>query len=82
MEQGANQRKAISFDLHSYGTLKINSRRYYRQDSASRSQDARSEFPTEIFPIKIQRIISNLHDCQDYPVDYGAAAILTFIWCR
>ena len=34
------------------------------------------EFPIEIFPIRIQRIISSLHDCQGYPVDYVAAAIL------
>ena len=26
-----------------------------------------SEFPIEIFPIRIQRIISSLHDCQGYP---------------
>ena len=37
------------------------------------------EFPTEIFPIRIQRIISSLHDCQGYPVDYVAAAILAAI---
>lgn len=37
------------------------------------------EFPIEIFPIRIQRIISSLHDCQDYPVDYVAAAILAVI---
>ena len=37
------------------------------------------EFPIEIFPIKIQRIISSLHDCQGYPVDYVAAAILAAI---
>ena len=34
------------------------------------------EFPIEVFPIRIQRIISSLHDCQGYPVDYVAAAIL------
>lgn len=38
-----------------------------------------SEFPIEIFPIRIQRIISSLHDCQGYPVDYVAAAILAAI---
>ena len=27
------------------------------------------EFPIEVFPIRIQRIISSLHDCQGYPVD-------------
>ena len=37
------------------------------------------EFPIEIFPIRIQRIISSLHDCQGYPVDYVAAAILAAI---
>ena len=40
-----------------------------------------SEFPIEIFPIRIQRIISSLHDCQGYPVDYVAAAILAAIAC-
>ena len=38
-----------------------------------------NEFPIEIFPIRIQRIISSLHDCQGYPVDYVAAAILAAI---
>ena len=37
------------------------------------------EFPIEVFPIKIQRIIGSLHDCQGYPVDYVAAAILAAI---
>ena len=37
------------------------------------------EFPIEVFPIRIQRIISSLHDCQGYPVDYVAAAILAAI---
>ena len=25
------------------------------------------DFPIEVFPIRIQRIISSLHDCQGYP---------------
>ena len=37
------------------------------------------EFPIEVFPIRIQRIISSLHDCQGYPVDYIAAATLAAI---
>ena len=37
------------------------------------------EFPIEVFPIRIQCIISSLHDCQGYPVDYVAAAILAAI---
>ena len=37
------------------------------------------EFPIEVFPIRIQRIISSLHDCQGYPVDYVAAATLAAI---
>ena len=37
------------------------------------------EFPIDVFPIRIQRIISSLHDCQGYPVDYVAAAILAAI---
>ena len=37
------------------------------------------EFPIEAFPIRIQRIISSLHDCQGYLVDYVAAAILAAI---
>lgn len=37
------------------------------------------KFPIEVFPIRIQRIISSLHDCQGYPVDYVAAAILAAI---
>ena len=48
------------------------------------------EFPIEVFPIRIQRIISSLHDCQGYPVVmllrlslrpllWGLA---TPIWCR
>ena len=37
------------------------------------------EFPIEVFPLRIQRIISSSHDCQGYPVDYVAAAILAAI---
>lgn len=37
------------------------------------------EFPIEIFPVRIQRIINSLHDCQSYPVDYVATAILVAI---
>ena len=37
------------------------------------------EFPIEVFPIRIQRIISSLHDCQGYPGDHVAAAILAAI---
>lgn len=36
-------------------------------------------FPVSIFPNKIQRIISEVHECHNYPTDYIAAAILTAI---
>lgn len=36
-------------------------------------------FPVNIFPNKIQRIISEVHECHNYPTDYIAAAILTAI---
>ena len=39
--ENANQREAITFDLHGYGNLPINSRRYYRRGCAHRSQDVR-----------------------------------------
>ncbi len=40
---------------------------------------AGTEFPISIFPSKIQRIISEVHECHNYPTDYIAAAILTAI---
>ena len=36
-----------------------------------------SEFPISIFPHKIQRIITELHASQGYPIDYIAAAMLS-----
>ena len=36
-------------------------------------------FPVSIFPVKIQRIIREVHECHNYPTDYIAAAILTAI---
>lgn len=38
-----------------------------------------AEFPVEIFPPKIQRIIHEVHECQSYPIDYTAASIFTAI---
>ena len=35
------------------------------------------EFPISAFPLRIQRIITELHDSQGYPIDYIAAAILS-----
>ena len=35
------------------------------------------EFPISAFPLKIQRIITELHDSQGYPIDYIAAAMLS-----
>ena len=40
---------------------------------------AGTDFPVSIFPTKIQRIISEVHKCHNYPTDYIAAAILTAI---
>ena len=38
------------------------------------------EFPIEVFPIRIQRIISSLHDCQGYllilPAGAGVAGLV------
>ena len=36
-----------------------------------------TDFPVSVFPTKIQRIISEVHECHNYPTDYIAAAILT-----
>ena len=36
-----------------------------------------TDFPVSIFPTRIQRIISEVHECHNYPTDYIAAAILT-----
>lgn len=38
-----------------------------------------AEFPVEIFPSKIQRIIHEVHECQSYPIGYTAASIFTAI---
>ena len=38
-----------------------------------------AEFPVEIFPFKIQRIIHEVHEYQSYPIDYTAASIFTAI---
>ena len=35
------------------------------------------EFPISAFPLRIQRIITELHDSQGYPIDYIAAAMLS-----
>ena len=35
------------------------------------------EFPISVFPHKIQRIITELHASQGYPIDYIAAAMLS-----
>jgi hypothetical protein len=35
------------------------------------------EFPIRAFPLRIQRIITELHDSQGYPIDYIAAAMLS-----
>jgi hypothetical protein len=40
---------------------------------------AGTDFPVSIFPTKIQRIISEVHECHNYPTDYIASAILTAI---
>ena len=40
---------------------------------------AGTDFPISIFPTKIQRIISEVHECHNYPTDYIASAILTAI---
>ena len=40
---------------------------------------AGTDFPVSIFPTRIQRIISEVHECHNYPTDYIAAAILTAI---
>ena len=36
---------------------------------------AGTDFPVSIFPTKIQRIISEVHKCHNYPTDYIAATI-------
>lgn len=38
-----------------------------------------ADFPISIFPTRIQRIISEVHECHNYPTDDIAAAILTAI---
>lgn len=38
-----------------------------------------AEFPVEIFPSKIQRIIHEVYECQSYPIDYTVTSILTVI---
>ena len=44
------------------------------------------EFPISACPLRIQRIITELHDSQGYPIDYIAAAMLSAlairIWCK
>lgn len=40
---------------------------------------AGTDFPISIFPTKIQRIISEVHEYHNYPTDYIASAILTAI---
>ena len=41
LQENANQREVITFDLCVYGNLQINSRRYHRRGCAHRSQDVR-----------------------------------------
>ena len=36
-------------------------------------------FPVSVFPQPIQHIITELHECQSFPIDYVAASMLTAI---
>ena len=38
-----------------------------------------TDFPVSIFPQPIQHIITELHECQSFPIDYVAASMLTAI---
>lgn len=38
-----------------------------------------SSFPTSIFPTEIRRIIAEVHECQGFPIDYIASAMLVAI---
>ena len=38
-----------------------------------------TDFPVSVFPTKIQRIISEVHECHNYPTDYIASAIFAAI---
>lgn len=66
MERSASQRVVITFDLHGYGNLQINSRKIIGEAVRIGVKMSGGEFPIEVFPIRIQSIISSLHDCQGY----------------
>jgi len=38
-----------------------------------------TDFPVSVFPQSIQHIITELHECQSFPIDYVAASMLTAI---
>lgn len=38
-----------------------------------------STFPVDIFPTKIEKIIAEVHECQSFPIDYIASAMLVAI---
>ena len=38
-----------------------------------------SEFPISIFPVELRGIITEVHECQGFPIDYIAAAMLVAI---
>ena len=38
-----------------------------------------TDFPVSVFPQPIQHIITELHECQSFPIDYVAASMLTAI---
>ncbi|MBO6252714.1 MAG: DUF3987 domain-containing protein, partial [Bacteroidaceae bacterium] len=38
-----------------------------------------TDFPVSAFPQPIQHIITELHECQSFPIDYVAASMLTAI---
>ncbi len=38
-----------------------------------------TDFPVSIFPQPMQHIITELHECQSFPIDYVAASMLTAI---
>lgn len=82
MGRSASQREVITFDLHGYGNLPNNSRGIISETVCIRTKMSDYEFPIEIFPTRIQRIISSLHECQGYPLNYIAAAILAVIAVR
>ena len=49
---------------------------------ASHTSAATSDFPMDVFPAKLQRIVLELHTSCGFPIDYTASAMRGYLCCN